>query len=98
MSRSSEEIRTYRYPPKGGQIDPTPLHIPVREVNDYQNLVGTRLAVRGDGMQCETTRVLQEGEWIVTYRKLILTDGTTFIRTEYARFMYGTSKFTRMLE
>ena len=80
------DTNTSDIPPEGGQISPTPTHIPVREVNNYQNLVGTRLAVRGDGMQCKTTRVLQEGEWIVSYRRLILTDGTTFKRTEYGPF------------
>ena len=60
--------------------------IPIREVSDYQYLVGTRHVDPLDGMQYETTRVLQEGQWIVCYRRLILTDGTRFRRTEYGPF------------
>ena len=63
-----------------------PTHIPTGEVNDYQYLVGTRHVDQVDGMQYETTRVLQEGEYIVCYRRLILTDGTLFQRTEYGPF------------
>ena len=45
------DTNTSDIPPEGGQISPTPTHIPVREVTDYQYLVGTRHVDPTDGMQ-----------------------------------------------
>ena len=56
--------------------------IPEMDIDDFHYLVGTRHVDSVDGLLYETTRVLEEGQYLVAYRRLVLKDGTVFKRTE----------------
>ena len=56
--------------------------IPEMDIDEFRYLVGTRHIDSVDGLLYETTRVLEEGQYIVAYRRLVLQDGTVFQRAE----------------
>ena len=56
--------------------------IPEMDIDDFHYLVGTRHVESVDSLLYETTHVLEEGQYLVADRRLVLKDGTVFKRTE----------------
>ena len=56
--------------------------IPERDIDEFQYLVGTRHIDGVDELRYETSHVREEGQYIVSYRRLVLRDGTVLQRTD----------------